>query len=79
MIADSRPDHRYGAARDPAALVRDLDGDVLAALDDHDLDGRERILVAHPEALDDSSERVLQQLKADVGAGSLVVGPHIGL
>lgn len=51
-ILDSRPDHRNGTARYSASLIADLDGDILAALDDHDLDGRELVLVIHAESLD---------------------------
>ena len=61
-----RPDERDGAARDAAALVRDLDRDVLLALDDDDLDRRDRVLLVVPVALDAGAERVLEQLEADV-------------
>jgi hypothetical protein len=54
-------------AGDPPAFVRDLDCDVLLALDDDDLDRREGVLVLDAVPLDDGAEGVLQQLEADVG------------
>jgi len=62
-----RPDERYRAARYPATLVRDLDRDVLLALDDDHLDRRDLVLLVVPVPLHDRAERVLEQLKADVG------------
>ena len=61
-----RPDERNRAARDPSSLVRDLDRNVLLALDDDHLDRRDRVLLFVPVSLDDGAERVLEQLEADV-------------
>ena len=61
-----RPEERNRTARDPASLVRNLDRDVLLALDDYHLDRRYRTLLLVPVSLDDGAERVLEQLEADV-------------
>ena len=59
------PDEGDGGARDAAALVRDLDGDVLVAGGDNDLgDGEGVVLLAVP--LDDGAERVLERLEEHV-------------
>ena len=69
-----RPDERDGAPRDPAALVRDLDRDVLLALDDDDLDRRELVFPVVAVALDHGAQRVLEQFEADVRQVSRDVG-----
>ena len=61
-----RPDERYRTPRDPAPLVRDLDRDVLLALDDDHLDRRYLVLLLVPVPLHDRAERILEQLEADV-------------
>lgn len=59
------PDEGDGGAGDAAALVGDLDGDVLFALGDDDLGGREGGL-ARAVRLDDGAEAVLEQLEEHV-------------
>lgn len=56
------PDQGNGASGDAAALVRDLDGDVLFSFRDNDLRHRELLLVLTVR-LDDGAERVLQGLE----------------
>lgn len=59
------PDERDGAAGDAAALVANLDGDVLLALGDNDLcDGK--LLLVHAVGLDDGAQRVFERLKEHV-------------
>lgn len=75
-----RPDERDRAARDAAALVGDLDGDVLLALDDDDLDRWEGVGVfgGDAEAFNDGAEGVFEQLKDDVGEMARDVGEGQG-
>ena len=57
-----RPDERDRRARDPAALVRDLDGDILFALGDDDFcDGELGLLL--PVKVDDGAEGVFEGLE----------------
>ena len=71
------PDMRNSAPRNAATLVRDLDRDILAALNHDHFDrgisttARARVLsnlvfVLRPEPLYDSSQRVLEQFEYDV-------------
>ncbi len=60
------PYERDRAARYAAALVRDFDRDVLFALHDDDLDGRDHVLLVVAVSLDDRAERILEELEADV-------------
>jgi len=69
-----RPDERDGAARDSSSFVADLDGDVLLTLDNDDLDRWEVVLLVDTVTLDDGTERVLEQLEANVGKMTRDVG-----
>lgn len=62
-----RPNQGNCASQNTAAFVRDLDGDIFLAFDDDHLDGRERVLVLRPVTFNDGAQRVLEQLKDDVG------------
>lgn len=79
------PDERDGRAWDAAALVRDLNGDVLLALGDDDLCDREVLLIL-AMALDDGTQRVLQCLEEhmrkmarDVHEADVVVADELDL
>jgi hypothetical protein len=59
------PYERDGTTADSPALVGDLDGDILLALYDNDLD-RWKVLRLYTETLDDGTKRVLEKFEADV-------------
>jgi hypothetical protein len=56
----------YSRSRDAASFVRNLDGQILFALHDHDFDGRKVVFVFHAVPFNDGSERILQKLKANM-------------
>ncbi|KAJ2393324.1 hypothetical protein GGI05_002451 [Coemansia sp. RSA 2603] len=60
-----RPHLLHGAARNSAALIRHLDGDVLVALSDNNLDWRVAVSLVAVE-LNDGTQRVFQKLKDHV-------------
>jgi len=62
-----RPNERDGAPGDSSSLVGNLDGNVFLAFDDDDLDGREVVVAVGTVPFDDGSQRVFEQLEADMG------------
>ena len=61
------PNERYRSPRNSSSLVGNLDGDVLLAFDNDDLDGREVIVTVGTVSFDHGSQRVFEQFEADVG------------
>ena len=53
--SDSRPYQRDGAPRYPSSLIRDLDRDILTALDDDNFDRWEILLIVDTIPLNNSS------------------------
>lgn len=62
-----RPNQRYCAPGDSPSLIGNLDGNILFAFDDDDLDGREVVFTVWTIPFDDRSQRIFEQLEADVG------------
>jgi len=68
------PNQGNGAPCDSTSLVRDLDGNVLCAFHNDDLDGWEIVLVVDAKSLDYSTQGVLEEFEADVGEMPRYVG-----
>ena len=62
-----RPDEGYRAPWNPSSLIGNLDGDVLLALNNDNLDGGEVVFTVRTVSFDDGSQRVFEQLEADMG------------